>query len=97
MLMKFTIKAKGFIYIYSSGAEQFRASCLSPVESHPRAHARAHVPAPMRAGAAVGVGEASASEAPSKAALPYLGGLFKSSEEKALLKLSGFKQPGVWL
>lgn len=44
MLMKLTIKAKGFICIYSSGAEQFRASCFPPAERHPRAPT--HVPPP---------------------------------------------------
>lgn len=59
--MKLTIKAKDFISIYTSGAEQFSAS---PAESHPRA--RPHVHAPTCSRAALGVGEASASEAPDK-------------------------------
>lgn len=91
--MKVTIKVKDFICIYTSGAGQFKASCLSLTESHQRRSscARAHTPQVRwdRGGTR------------NDALSPYLCGLWKSSGRKREKGESAAKiqwlQLGVWL
>lgn len=103
MPVKLTIKAKDFICIYTSGADQL-CSQLPPSAA---ARARTRSPAAQlqlpRAGGGGAGGALRSTCKGGTAALrsPHLPGLLKSREEqekeKALPESSGFKQSGVWL
>lgn len=106
MLVKLPVKAKDFIYIYSSCLDLRGASCLVLAFLQPGVmgiHTLTCCPAAIqdwsRGGQEAEVFLVSTSEGRSNHLSPYFPGLWKSSKRngKALPKSSDFKQSGVWL
>lgn len=101
-----TIKAKGFLGTYASGADQFQAPCLAPTQPRPRAHAHRRA-TQLQLRAAGGGGERQRSSEHLQARrgqrrVPVISeGCLKAARKKkreqVLPKSSGFKQSGVWL